>query len=69
MGRPVITEDTGAERYLPAENGFSFIRDVDEAKAAIRGVARDWPLLSKQARRCAVEVFDSVKNLRRILDF
>src|SRR5437763_16346939 len=69
LGRPVITEDTGAERYLPAENGFSFIRDVDEAKAAIKGVARDWPLLSKQARRCAVEVFDSVKNLRRILDF
>ena len=69
LGRPVITEDTGAERYLPAENGFSFIRDVDEAKAAIKGVARDWPLLSKQARRCAVEVFDSVKNLRKILDF
>ena len=68
LGRPVITEDTGAKRYLPLENGFSFIRDVDEAKAAIKGVARDWPLLSKQARRCAVEVFDSVKNLRRILD-
>jgi len=69
LGRPVITEDTGAERYLPAKNGFSFIRDADDAQAAVKGVLRDWPRLSKQARHCAVDVFDSVKNLRRILDF
>ncbi len=69
LGRPVITEDTGAERYLPAENGFSFIRDADEAEAAVKRVLRAWPRLSKQGRQRAVEVFDSVKNLRRILDF
>src|SRR5438552_4002709 len=69
LGRPVITENTGAERYLPAKNGFSFIRGADEAEAAVERVLRDWPRLSKQARHCAVEVFDSVKNLRRILDF
>jgi hypothetical protein len=69
LGRPVITEDTCAERYLPTKNGFSFIRDADDAQAAVRKVLRDWPQLSKQARHCAVEVFDSVKNLRRILDF
>src|SRR5262249_12548595 len=28
LGRPVITEDTGAQRYLPAENGSRFIRSV-----------------------------------------
>ncbi|HJW37576.1 MAG TPA: hypothetical protein VJ420_03025 [Candidatus Udaeobacter sp.] len=67
LGRPVITEDSGAERYLPAKNGFSFIRDADEAEAAVKRVLRDWPRLSKQARHCAVEVFDSVKNLRKIL--
>jgi hypothetical protein len=69
LGRPVITEDTGAERYLPAKNGFRFIRSAAEAEAAVRQVLRDWSQLSKQARQCAVEVFDSVKNLRRILDF
>jgi hypothetical protein len=69
LGRPVITEDTCAQRYLPAENGFCFIRSAAEAEAAVRDVLRDWSLLSKQARQCAVEVFDSVKNLRRILDF
>ena len=69
LGRPVITEDTGAQRYLPAENGFRFIRSAAEAEAAVREVLYDWSQLSKQARQCAMEVFDSVKNLRRILDF
>ena len=69
LGRPVITEDTGAARYLPPENGFQFIRSCGEAEAAVREVLRDWQRLSKQARQCAVEVFDSVKNLRTILDF
>ena len=68
LGRPVLTEDTGATRYLPRENGFRFIRNVDEAEMAVTDVLRDWPRLSRQARACAVEVFDSVKNLRRILD-
>jgi hypothetical protein len=68
-GRPVITEDTGARRYLPADNGFCFVRTVAEAEAALREVLQDWARLSKQARQCAVEVFDSVRNLRRILAF
>jgi hypothetical protein len=68
LGRPVITEDTSAQRYLPAENGFYFVRSDSEAEAGVREVLRDWSGLSKQARQCAAEVFDSVKNLRRILD-
>ena len=69
LGRPVITEDTAAERYLPARNGFRFIRSVAEAAAAVREVLRNWSQLSKQARQCALEAFDSAKNVRRILDF
>jgi hypothetical protein len=69
LGRPVITEDTGAQRYLPLENGFRFVRSAAEAEVAVRDVLRDWSRLSKQARQCAVEVFDAVQNLRRILDF
>ena len=67
LGRPVITEDTGATRYLPRDSGFRFIRKIDEAETAVKEVLRDWPRLSKQARACAVEVFDSAKNLRKIL--
>jgi hypothetical protein len=66
-GRPVITEDTGAAPYLPAENGFRFIRDLDGAETATREVLAEWPRLSREARACAVEVFDSAKNLRKIL--
>jgi len=68
-GRPVITEDTGAAKYLPRENGFRFVDGAADAEAAVREVLVDWPRYSKQARRCAVEVFESAKNLRKILDF
>jgi len=68
LGRPVITEDTGAARYLPSESGFRFIRNIDQAEEAVKEVLLDWPRLSKQARSCAVEVFDSEKTLRTILN-
>ena len=68
LGRPVITEDAGAGRYLPANHGFSFVRDACEAVSAVKEVLRDWPRLSRQARDCAMEVFDAAKNLRNILN-
>jgi hypothetical protein len=68
LGRPVITEDTGAAKYLPPESGFRFVGSLAEAESAVKEVLRDWPRLSKQARACAVEIFDSAKNLRRILE-
>ncbi len=67
MGRPAITEDTGAGKYLPAESGFRFIRDLDGAAAAVGEVLADWRRFSRNARDCAVEVFDSAKNLHKIL--
>ena len=67
MGRPVITEETGAGKYLPNESGFRFIRGIDKAEDAVQDVLHDWPRLSSQARACAVDVFDSAKNLQKIL--
>ncbi len=67
LGRPVITEDTGAQKYLPRESGFRFVRSIDEAETAANEILADWTRLSKQARNCAVEIFDSVRNLRKIL--
>jgi hypothetical protein len=67
MGRPVITEDTGAGNYLPPESGFRFVHDLESAEAAAREVVADWPRLSGQARACAVEVFDAAKNVGKIL--
>jgi hypothetical protein len=66
-GRPVITEDTGAATYLPKKSGFRFVGNAEEAAEAARLVLEDWPRLSREARQCAIEVFDSAKNLRKIL--
>jgi hypothetical protein len=68
MGRPVITEPTGAEKYLPRESSFRFVRDVDSAAEAVSEVMQQWRTLSQQARATAVELFDGAKNLRKILD-
>jgi hypothetical protein len=68
LGRPVITEDTGAGRYLPEESGFEFVNGIGEAVEAVKEVLGDWAHWSKHARDCAVEVFDSAKNLLKIVD-
>ena len=67
LGRPVITEETGAWRYLPQKSGMFFVGSAAEAAVAAKRVLGDWEVLSGEARECAIEVFDSAKNLRKIL--
>src|SRR6188472_4485610 len=67
LGRPVVTENSGAGKFLPRHSGFHFVWNVEEAAEAIGKIAADWVTESKRARDCAVEVFDSVRNLKRIL--
>ena len=67
LGRPVVTEDTAAAKYLPHESGFRFVHGTAEAAEAVKEVLGKWPQLSKSARECAVEIFDSAKSLRKIL--
>ncbi len=69
MGRPVVTEDSGAGKYLPNASGFHFVGDLDGAARAIDDVLANWKRRSREARHCAVELFDSTKNLRKILGF
>jgi hypothetical protein len=66
-GRPVITEDSGAGKYLPGASGFHFVGDLEGAVAAIEDLLANWLRRSRDARDCAVEMFDSAKNLRKIL--
>ena len=68
-GRPVITEDSGARKYLPAKSGFHFVKNLEESIVAVKDVLANWPERSRDARACAVEVFDSTKNLTKILGF
>ena len=67
LGRPVITESTNAEKYLPSESGFIFVKTLEQAVEAARRVQKEWKRLSRAARDCAVACFDSTKNLKRIL--
>ena len=67
LGRPVVTEPTGAERFLPEESGILFVRNLEEAVEASHRVLRDWSTLSRAARSTAVECFDSVRNLKLLL--
>ena len=67
MGRPVVTEDTAAAKYLPSASGFHFVGDLEGAVAAIEDLLANWPRRSHEARASAVEIFDSAKNLRKIL--
>jgi len=68
LGRPVITEPTSAERFLPEGSGMFFIRNIEEATVASLRVLKDWNALSKAARTTAVEYFDSVRNLQLLLE-
>jgi hypothetical protein len=68
LGRPAVTEDAGAARYLPGDSGMFFISGADEAAEAVREVLARWDHWSKRARACAQEAFDSTVNLRRILN-
>lgn len=67
MGRPVITEPTGAEPYLPAESGLFFVGNLEEATEAVGKVRADWRLVSKAARACAADCFDAAATLRKML--
>jgi hypothetical protein len=67
LGRPVITEDTGAAKYLPRDSGFQFINGLSSAVAAVKEVLANGTEWSRRSRRCAVDVFDSAKNLKKIL--
>ena len=67
LGRPVITEKTGAEKYLPQKSGMFFVESAAEAAEAARRILHEGASLAREARECAVEVFDSAKNLGKIL--
>jgi hypothetical protein len=67
MGRPVITEDTGAVPYLPLVSGFRFVNDLDTAARAAEETIKNRGPVTSIARETAVEMFDSVKTLRKIL--
>jgi len=66
-GRPVVVQDTGFSDVLPTGEGLFAVRTPEEAAEAFHAIRRDYPHHSKAARRIAVEHFDSVQVLPRLL--
>ncbi len=67
-GRPVITQFTGFEKYIPCGMGLLGFDDADSAVEAIRTVNSDYPRHARAAREIAAEYFDALKLLDQIAE-
>lgn len=67
-GRPVILQDTGFSRYLPAGAGLLAFSDLDSAADALAVVERDYHVHAAAARRIAEDHFDARRVLPRLLE-
>jgi hypothetical protein len=66
-GRPVLVQDTGFTRTLPAGEGLVAFQTMDEAAAGARAIAGDYERHARAARAIAEEHFDSDRVLARLL--
>jgi hypothetical protein len=65
-GRPVITQRTGFEKFIPSDLGLVGFDNADEAVDAVRAVNADYPRHARAAREIACEYFDALKLLDEI---
>ncbi|MBV8357452.1 MAG: glycosyltransferase family 1 protein [Deltaproteobacteria bacterium] len=65
-GRPVITQRTVFEKFIPTGAGLLGFDDADEAVEAVHAVNADYTRHAKAAREIACEYFDALKLLDEI---
>ncbi|MGA6974770.1 MAG: glycosyltransferase [Candidatus Binatus sp.] len=65
-GRPVVTQRTGFEKFIPTGAGLLGFDTPDEAVDAIKQINADYPRHARAAREIAVEYFDPVKLLDEV---
>ena len=65
-GKPVVTQDTGFGKYIPAGVGLLAFESLGEAVAAIDEVNRDYDRHSREARRIALEYFGADQVLGQL---
>ncbi|MEO6733903.1 MAG: hypothetical protein ABIN01_21955 [Ferruginibacter sp.] len=66
-GKPVVTQDTGWSKYIPAGKGLFAFDGMADAKEAINEVVLNYDHHAKDARKIAEEYFDSRKVLGDML--
>ncbi len=66
-GKPVVTQDTGWSKYIPAGKGLFAFTDLKSARSALSEVVVNYDQHAKEARIIAEEYFDSNKVLGNML--
>jgi hypothetical protein len=66
-GRPVVTQRTGFEKFIPTGAGLLGFDTPDEAVDAIAQINADYPRHARVAREIAAEYFDPMKLLDEIV--
>jgi hypothetical protein len=66
-GRPVIAQDTGWSKFIPAGNGLFAFHSEDEAAEALKAVTKNLQRHATAARKIAEDYFDSNKVLTDLL--
>src|SRR5262249_2532577 len=67
-GRPVVVQDTGFSKVLPAGEGILPFLNMEEAVSGIRAVESDYNKHSKGACAIAEEYFSSDKVLTKLVE-
>jgi len=67
-GRPVLAQETGFSRYLPAGEGLLAFETVDDAAAGVEAIQGDYARHARRARELAEELLDSDRILGRLLE-
>lgn len=68
LGVPVVVQDTGFGRFIPAGNGIFAFSTMDQSKEAIEQLCSDPEKHAKAAVAVASEYFDSNKVLARLIE-
>ena len=67
-GRPVITQETGFSKYLPAGRGLFAFRDLDDICAAVEAIEGDYEGNCRAAREIAAEYLAAEKVIGSLLE-
>jgi hypothetical protein len=67
-GRPVLAQDTGFSRFLPAGEGLLAFESLDDAVAGVEAIRADYPRHARGARGLAEDLLDSDLVLGHLLE-
>jgi hypothetical protein len=66
-GRPVVTQDSGFDHWLPAGEGLFSFKTIDDAAHALNTIADGYPRHAAAARAIAEQYLDAGKVLNELL--